>query len=162
MNLLPGILYYYAGAVLSALCHTRIVQKRRGDDNIPAAFFVAMATTALLVRCKVRWAGFFVVTIPMRPGILAVLRRSEDQTAQTRRYVMTMISISDLTFAYEGSSDNVFEHVSFHMDTEWRLGFTGRNGRGKTTFLRLLLESGKAPGKRALEYTGTISSPVEF
>ncbi|MCI9570326.1 MAG: ABC-F family ATP-binding cassette domain-containing protein [Lachnospiraceae bacterium] len=75
---------------------------------------------------------------------------------------MTMISISDLTFAYEGSSDNVFEHVSFHMDTEWRLGFTGRNGRGKTTFLRLLLESGKAPGKRALEYTGTISSPVEF
>ena len=71
---------------------------------------------------------------------------------------MTMISISDLTFAYEGSSDNVFEHVSFHMDTEWRLGFTGRNGRGKTTFLRLLLESGKAPGKRALEYTGTIRS----
>lgn len=75
---------------------------------------------------------------------------------------MAMISISDLTFAYEGSSDNVFEHVSFHMDTEWRLGFTGRNGRGKTTFLRLLMESEKAPGKRALEYTGTIASPVEF
>ena len=50
---------------------------------------------------------------------------------------MALIQITDLTFAYPGSFDNVFEHVSFQFDTDWRLGLTGRNGRGKTTLLRL-------------------------
>jgi lincosamide and streptogramin A transport system ATP-binding/permease protein len=67
---------------------------------------------------------------------------------------MSLINISNLTFAYEGSYDNIFENVSFQIDTNWKLGFTGRNGRGKTTFLNLLL------GK--LEYTGTISASVTF
>ncbi|KQX44582.1 Lsa family ABC-F type ribosomal protection protein [Paenibacillus sp. Root444D2] len=67
---------------------------------------------------------------------------------------MSTINVSNLTFAYEGSYDNIFENVSFQMDTDWKLGFTGRNGRGKTTFLQLLL------GKH--EYSGYISSQVEF
>jgi len=50
-----------------------------------------------------------------------------------------MIQVTDLTFSYPGSSDTVFDHVSFRFDTDWKLGFLGRNGRGKTTFLRLLL-----------------------
>ena len=36
---------------------------------------------------------------------------------------------------YPGSFDPVFEHVSFQLDTDWRLGLTGRNGRGKTTLV---------------------------
>lgn len=67
---------------------------------------------------------------------------------------MSQISVSNLTFAYEGSYDNIFEDVSFQIDTDWKLGFTGRNGRGKTTFLNLLL------GK--YEYQGTISHSVHF
>ena len=67
---------------------------------------------------------------------------------------MPLINISHLTFAYEGSWDNIFEDVSFQIDTDWRLGFIGRNGRGKTTFLNLLM------GK--YEYKGNISSPVTF
>lgn len=67
---------------------------------------------------------------------------------------MSLIDVVNLTFAYEGSYENVFENVSFQLDTDWKLGFTGRNGRGKTTFLNLLL------GK--YEYQGTISSSVEF
>lgn len=51
---------------------------------------------------------------------------------------MSMIRVTDLTFAYPGSYDLIFEHASFQFDTDWKLGFTGRNGRGKTTFLRLL------------------------
>lgn len=51
---------------------------------------------------------------------------------------MARISVDDLTFAYEGSYDNVFDHVSFTVDSRWRLGLVGRNGRGKTTLLRLL------------------------
>ena len=60
---------------------------------------------------------------------------------------MSVIQATNLTFAYEGSCDNIFENATFTLDTDWRLGFTGRNGRGKTTFLRLLageLDSGGA------------------
>ncbi|OPX85539.1 MAG: putative ABC transporter ATP-binding protein YheS [Pelotomaculum sp. PtaB.Bin104] len=67
---------------------------------------------------------------------------------------MSLISVTNLTFAYEGSYDNIFENVSFKIDTNWKLGFTGRNGRGKTTFLNLLL------GK--YKYSGNISANVNF
>ena len=52
---------------------------------------------------------------------------------------MSMIRVENLTFAYPGHYDNVFEDVSFQLDTDWKLGFVGRNGRGKTTLLRLLM-----------------------
>ncbi|WP_028775988.1 Lsa family ABC-F type ribosomal protection protein [Shimazuella kribbensis] len=67
---------------------------------------------------------------------------------------MSLIHVTNLMFAYENSYDNIFENVSFQIDTDWKLGFTGRNGRGKTTFLNLLL------GK--LEYSGKISTGVDF
>ena len=60
---------------------------------------------------------------------------------------MSIVQISHLTFCYDGSSEDVFTDVSFQLDTCWRLGCTGRNGRGKTTLLRLLsgcLDSGGA------------------
>lgn len=50
---------------------------------------------------------------------------------------MSMIEIHELTFGYEGSCENVFERISFRIDTDWKLGLIGRNGRGKTTLLRL-------------------------
>lgn len=67
---------------------------------------------------------------------------------------MSMIKISGLTFGYEGASENVFEDVSLTLDTDWKTGFIGRNGRGKTTFLRLLTGE--------LEYRGSINASVEF
>lgn len=68
---------------------------------------------------------------------------------------MSQISVQDLSFTYDGSFEPVFSHVSFQFDTDWRLGFTGRNGRGKTTFLNLL------QGK--YEYSGKILAPgIEF
>ncbi len=60
---------------------------------------------------------------------------------------MALIQITDLTFAYDGSYDNVFEHLSAQVDTAWRLGLTGRNGRGKTTLLHLLSGQEDARGR---------------
>ena len=67
---------------------------------------------------------------------------------------MAQINVTNLTFYYEGSFDNVFENVSFSIDTNWKLGFIGRNGKGKTTFLNLLL------GK--YEYKGSIGTSTVF
>ena len=67
---------------------------------------------------------------------------------------MSLINVVNLTFAYDGSYENIFENVSFQMDTDWRLGFVGRNGRGKTTFLNLLMDK--------YDYSGSISANVKF
>ena len=67
---------------------------------------------------------------------------------------MAQINVTNLTFHYENSFDNIFENVSFSIDTNWKLGFIGRNGKGKTTFLNLLL------GKE--EYKGSISTSTVF
>ncbi|MGM1047735.1 MAG: Lsa family ABC-F type ribosomal protection protein [Bacillota bacterium] len=67
---------------------------------------------------------------------------------------MSMIQVQDLTFSYPSSFDNIFEGVNFQIDTDWKLGFIGRNGRGKTTFFNLLLGN--------YEYSGIITSSVEF
>ena len=67
---------------------------------------------------------------------------------------MALINVNNLTFEYEGSSTKVFENVSFNIDTNWKLGLIGRNGKGKTTLLKLL--------QRKYEYRGTISKNVEF
>ena len=66
---------------------------------------------------------------------------------------MAQIKISDLTFCYEGSYDNIFEHVNLQIDSDWRCGLIGRNGKGKTTFLKLLTGT--------YEYSGSITGPVE-
>ena len=66
---------------------------------------------------------------------------------------MSLISVSHLTFGYDGSYNNIFEDVSFNIDTDWKLGLIGRNGKGKTTFLKLL--------QGMYEYSGTISKNVD-
>ena len=68
--------------------------------------------------------------------------------------MMSMIRVENLTFSYPSSYDEIFKDVSFTIDSDWKLGFVGRNGRGKTTFMKLLL------GK--YEYRGNIISSVEF
>ncbi len=67
---------------------------------------------------------------------------------------MALIKVNNLTFYYDGSYDNIFEDVSFQIDTNWKLGLIGRNGRGKTTFLNLLQGN--------LEYTGSITGVSQF
>lgn len=65
---------------------------------------------------------------------------------------MALIQVEHLSFSYDSTC--VFNDVSFRMDTCWKLGFIGRNGCGKTTFLKLLLGE--------YEYSGMISSHVAF
>jgi lincosamide and streptogramin A transport system ATP-binding/permease protein len=67
---------------------------------------------------------------------------------------MSLIQISNLTFSYDGSAEPVFQNLSLEFDTDWKLGLIGRNGKGKTTLLKLLMGQ--------YDYRGTISSGVGF
>lgn len=67
---------------------------------------------------------------------------------------MSKISIQNLTFGYDGGYTDIFKDVSLDLDTDWKLGLVGRNGRGKTTLFNLLL------GK--YEYRGKIIASVDF
>ncbi len=66
---------------------------------------------------------------------------------------MSMIKIENLTFSYPTGSENVFENFNATIDTDWKLALTGRNGRGKTTLLKILLGG--------LEYRGRVVSSVQ-
>ena len=67
---------------------------------------------------------------------------------------MAQIQVTELTFSYDGSADTVLDNVSFSIDTNWKLGLIGRNGKGKTTLLNLLL------GR--YEYRGNINTNIRF
>jgi len=43
-----------------------------------------------------------------------------------------------MTFYYDEFFKNVFTDVNLNLDTSWRLGLVGRNGRGKTTLIKLI------------------------
>ena len=67
---------------------------------------------------------------------------------------MSEIEVKNLTFGYPDGFENVFENASFRLDTNWRLGLVGRNGKGKATLLKLL--------RGEYEFDGTIFSDAEF
>lgn len=51
---------------------------------------------------------------------------------------MAQILIDHIEFLYDGSQETIFKDFSIAFDSNWRLGFVARNGRGKTTLLKLL------------------------
>jgi lincosamide and streptogramin A transport system ATP-binding/permease protein len=66
---------------------------------------------------------------------------------------MSQIKIEDLSFSYSGGED-IFSFVNFTLDISWKLALIGRNGYGKTTFLKIL--TGELP------YSGKVISSLNF
>lgn len=68
---------------------------------------------------------------------------------------MSKIIIRNMSYHYEDFYNPVYENINIVIKTDWKLGLIGRNGRGKTTLLKLL--------KGELQPTaGNISMPVEI
>lgn len=65
---------------------------------------------------------------------------------------MSTIKITHLTFGFDKQVDLLFNDANLAIDSNWKLGLVGRNGRGKTTLLQLLL------GKHT--YQGDIQFPL--
>lgn len=51
---------------------------------------------------------------------------------------MSTISLKEMTFYYDEFFKNVFTDINLNLDTSWKLGLVGRNGRGKTTLMKLI------------------------
>lgn len=64
------------------------------------------------------------------------------------------IEMKHVHFSYDTLDTPLFDDVSLTLDTKWKLGLIGRNGRGKTTLLQLLMNK--------LPYRGEIFSDEEF
>ena len=67
---------------------------------------------------------------------------------------MSTIKIENLSFSYHGYVKPIFENVSFSFETNWKIGLIGRNGIGKSTLFKLLLNEET--------YQGKIIKDVEF
>jgi lincosamide and streptogramin A transport system ATP-binding/permease protein len=71
---------------------------------------------------------------------------------QKGEFFMSTIKITHLTFGFDKQVDLLFNDANLTIDSSWKLGLVGRNGRGKTTLLQLLL------GKHT--YQGDIQFPL--
>ncbi|MGL6197345.1 MAG: ribosomal protection-like ABC-F family protein [Lachnospiraceae bacterium] len=73
---------------------------------------------------------------------------------------MAQISLLNMDFAYDGSQESVFENFNISFDTNWRLGLIARNGRGKTTLLKLL--AGELKPLKGFVHCPSAITPVVF
>ena len=64
------------------------------------------------------------------------------------------IEIQKLHFGFDTMDRPLFNNVSITIDNNWCLGLIGRNGRGKSTLLHLLMNN--------YSYSGEIKSDVQF
>lgn len=64
------------------------------------------------------------------------------------------IELKNLSFSFDELQQPLFENINLTVDTNWRLGLVGRNGRGKTTLLKLLMQH--------YPYTGELFSSEDF
>lgn len=64
------------------------------------------------------------------------------------------ITIKNLHFGFDELEEPLFKNTTITLDHTWHLGLVGRNGRGKTTLLKLLLGQ--------YEFNGEITSDKEF
>ena len=84
---------------------------------------------------------------------------------------MPTIKIENLSFSYHGYVKPIFENVSFSFETNWKIGLIGRNGIGKSTLFKLLLNQETHQGKiiKDIEFikfppniTDTLKSGIEL
>lgn len=69
---------------------------------------------------------------------------------------MAQLELKNLTFYYDDYYHPVFENLCLNLDSDWKIALIGRNGRGKTTLLRLLSGS-LEPSAGQIRKTGNIS-----
>ena len=75
------------------------------------------------------YMDYFDIKNDMYQGSLAVEKRSDRQFE---------IQFRDVSFRYQGAEDYALKHINLNLNVGERLAVVGRNGSGKTTFIKLL------------------------
>lgn len=75
---------------------------------------------------------------------------------------MSRILIQNLSFSYKTHYHSVFNNVTLNLDTDWKLGVIGRNGRGKTTFLKLISGELLPDSGKIIKEVNTEFFPYEY
>lgn len=64
---------------------------------------------------------------------------------------MSYIQLDHIAYTYPSGLAPVFEDLTLHLDTDWKLGIIGRNGMGKSTFFKLLAGEIASEGRISAE-----------
>lgn len=67
---------------------------------------------------------------------------------------MGIIQLKNVSFSYDNQIKPVFDQVALEIDASWKLGLIGRNGRGKTTLMKILQDQ--------VEYEGKVETNLKF
>ncbi len=67
---------------------------------------------------------------------------------------MGIIQLKNVSFSYDNQIKPVFDQVALEIDASWKLGLIGRNGRGKTTLMKIL--------QNQVEYEGKVETNLKF
>ena len=65
---------------------------------------------------------------------------SDKEIGNKEELIMSMIRVENLTFSYPSSFDPVFENANFQIDTDWKLGFVGRNKKARQPCLSFFFQ----------------------
>lgn len=96
----------------------------------------------------------------VRVDLLPILKRTEGIKESPSAFLnevketMSKIEIKNVTFGYDTQGTLLFDQANLNVDTQWKLGLIGRNGRGKTTLLKIL--------QNQLAYSGEITHQLNF
>jgi len=74
---------------------------------------------------------------------------------------MAAIIFAGVDFQYDTPYNDVFQNLSLVLDTHWRSGLIGRNGRGKTTLLQLIHRQLQATAGSVDVHRPTIYFPAQ-
>lgn len=69
------------------------------------------------------------------------VKESRDTCSETVNFRNLVLTVRDLSFSYEGTSNDLFNNISFNLNGCGLHSIVGPSGSGKTTFLNLLTGS---------------------
>jgi ATP-binding cassette, subfamily F, member 3 len=119
--------------------------KRKQEIEAFAARFRAQASKAKMVQSRLRELDRLDIKEELREDPTLAFRFNNLEFTAKR-----IAEVTDLSFSYD-STLTLIENLSFTVEKDDRIGIIGKNGRGKSTLLRLLVGE-LSPSEGSLRY----------
>lgn len=108
-------------------------EKKRKQTEVFISRFRAQARHANLVQSRVK--SLAKKNILEKMDSIATLSFSFNEAPIPSKYLM---EVRDISFSYNGTTPYLIDNVSFTVENHDRICIIGKNGKGKTTLLKLL------------------------